>query len=104
MENAAIRAPPPRSATCTPGARGSLAGHRQGTGVAHVVHVVAHQAPVRAILAVPGNRAVHEARILSAERLPPEVETVHDTRPEALQEHVGRSGKPPEDRLPALGL
>src|SRR5262249_26656712 len=43
-------------------------------------------------------------RILGPQRFPAEAEAIHDTRPEALEQDIGRSDQTAEDRLSLLRL
>src|SRR5688572_16276762 len=61
--------------------------HESGLGLRH--RVVSREVALRAVLSVPADRAVHQARIQAAGLLDAEAELVEAARPEVLDEHVG---------------
>src|SRR5215510_5675430 len=77
MPTAAMSAPPPMSAICTAG--------MTGAPPAAPVHPIA----IGAVLAVARDRAVDEAGVHLAERLPVDAEPRRRSRPRAFEDHVG---------------
>ena len=92
MPNAAISAPPPRSAICPAACTGgpvALAGQAEQADEAEVVHVVARALAHRPVLPVAGDRAVDEPRVLLAQPLLADAEAVEHARAEGLEHDVG---------------
>ena len=85
IPNAAMSAPPPRSAIwpadCTGGPSGSPREPEQPVQ-AEVVHVVPRAPGVRAVLPVAADRAVHEPRVLLTQPLVAHPEPLHHARAE----------------------
>ena len=74
--------------------------HHAGLGLDD--EVVARAVRLGAGLAEAGDRAVHEPRVQPGERLVPEAELVHRSRPEVLEEHVALARERLKD-LASLG-
>ena len=91
--NAAISPPPPRSAIWPAdwtGRAAGLAGEAEQAVEAEVVHVVPGAVAVGTVLAVAGDRAVDEARVLGSQALVADAEAIEHAGAEAL-EHARRS-------------
>ena len=88
----AISAPPPRSAICAAADTGGPLASPLRPRIPfkpEVVDVVPGPIPVRAVLPVARDRAVHEPRVLGAQALVSDPEPVEHSRPERLEQDVG---------------
>lgn len=74
----------------------------EDTRVADVVDVVARSPDVGTILAIPGDRAVHDAGTDGPHGFVADTKPVHHTRPETLDDHVGPPGQL-QERFASLG-
>ena len=72
--------------------------------VADVVDVVARDVPIRSVLSVAGDRTVDDARVDGAHRCIADAESIHDTRPELLDDRVGVAREPHEHFASLVGL
>ena len=82
----------------------ALAGQPEQPDEPEVVHVVAGAVAVGPVLAVAGDRAVDEPRVLLAQPLVADPEPVHHAGAEALEQHVGLAHEPQQHLAPRLAL
>ncbi len=58
----------------------------------------------RTVLAVAGDRAVHDARVTGAHGGKAEAESFEHTGPEVLEHHIDCCGEPGDERAPGIAL
>jgi len=69
-----------------------------------IVHVVPGAVAVGAVLAVAGDRAVDEPRVLLPQALVADPEAIQNARPERFEQHVGAAHEPQQHVSALLGL
>src|SRR5205807_8887439 len=82
----------------------AVAGQPEEPDQAEIVHIVAGAVAEGAVLAVAGDRAVHEPGVLLPEPLVAHPETLEDARAERLQQDVVIADQPQQDLASALLL
>ena len=79
-----------------------IAGEVEQPDPGQVVGVVPGSRRIRPVLAVAGDRAVDEPRVLLAQPLVADAEAVHHAGPERLEQHVG-AAREPQQHVAAAG-